>query len=238
MNTMTESPYDVSITAAETQPVWCIRVSQRNAPVVPHQSEIGVFFLMTATTNSILLKPHSPPCEELASLRVHLYLNTPDKNELPVVVNWICRSTASSPQNVLCHKWIKLSLCDVKIFNTASGLLGFREIPHCWCILVLSSEGEKGSFFFFPFSFFLWFCLWACLSVWTFGLWSRVQRYKLYTIPDALLHCVQNEWLWVLTVCHTEIAIILIIRIPLRPLRNVLLWHSFQLCKGVINSAM
>lgn len=109
MNTMTESPYDVSITAAETQPAWCIRVRQRNAPVVPHQSEIGVF-LMTATTNSILLKPHSLPCEGLARLRVHLYLNTTDKNELPVVVNWICRSTASSPQNVLCHKWIKLSL--------------------------------------------------------------------------------------------------------------------------------
>lgn len=178
---------------------------------------------MTATTNSLLLKPHSPPCEELACLCVHLYLSTPNKNELPVVVNWICPRTASSPQNVLCHKWIKLSHCDVKIFNTASRLLGFREIPHCWCTLGLSSEGEKdSSFFLFLFLFVLPLGKFVCMNLWP-------------VVPSSkLLYCVQNEWLWLLTVCHTENAIILIIR----PFRNELLWHSYHICKGVDNSTV
>lgn len=172
----------------DREPIWCQHNGGWKAAGLVYQSASEKrsrgstserdwsFFLMTATTNSILLKPHSPPCEELACLRVHLYLNTPDKNELPVVVNWICRSTASSPQNVLCHKWIKLSLCDVKIFNTASGLLGFREIPHCWCILVLSSEGEKGSFFsFFFLSLVLPLGMFVCLNLWPLVPSSKVQ---------------------------------------------------------------
>lgn len=155
---------------------------------------------MTATTNSLLLKHHSPPCKKLACLCVHLYLNTPDKNELPVVVNWICRRTASSPQNVLCYKWIKLSVwCKniqysqwlAQFQGNAALLMHFRPVIWRW-------EG----FFSLFFSFF-WFCLWASLSVWTFGLWPRVQRYKLYTfytISDIPLQCVPSEWLWLLTV--------------------------------------
>lgn len=182
--------------------------------MVSYPSKIGIFDDWNYKKHSF--KIHSPLYEELACLHVHLYLNIPDKNELPVVVNWICWSTASSPQNVWCHKWIKLSLwckniqysqCLAQFQGNTALLMHFRLVIWRW-------EG------------FIFFCLRALLSLWTFGLRSRVQRCKLCTISDALLLCVQNKWPWVLTACHTDIVVTLVDRIPLSPVTDLLLCYT------------
>lgn len=107
---MIQFPFDGGY-LIKTSELWTQRLiylcyNRQTLPLVHDQSKFRVF-LMTKTSINFHLK--FTCYEKLPYLHVHLYLYIQDKNELPVVVNWICCCTASNPQNVWGHNWIKIS---------------------------------------------------------------------------------------------------------------------------------